>query len=103
MPNYLFIYHGGKSPESPAEVEDVMAKWGAWFEKIGSGVVDGGNPVGPSKTVASGSVIDNGGANPASGYSIISAGSIEEACEHAKGCPVHDSGGNVEVAEIVVL
>ena len=36
--------------------------------------LDGGNPVGPSKTVLAGGVVeDRGGANPASGYSLIEA------------------------------
>lgn len=103
MPNYLFVYHGGKKPESPDEIDAVMTAWGAWFQKLGDGVVDGGNPVGASKTVTPKSVADNGGANPASGYSIIKAGSIDEAVTHAKGCPVLQSGGNVEVAEIIEL
>ncbi len=28
MAKFLFVYHGGKKPENPKEVEDVMAKWG---------------------------------------------------------------------------
>lgn len=103
MPNYLFVYHGGKKPETPGEVEQVMAAWGAWFEELGDAVVDGGNPVGPSKTVTPQTIADDGGSNPASGYSIVSAGSIDEATKHAKGCPVLQSGGNVEVAEIFVM
>ena len=64
-------------------------------------VVDGGNPVGVSKTVTSKGVEDNGGPNPVSGYSIVQADTIEKACELAKGCPIHDDAdGSVEVAEI---
>lgn len=103
MPKFLFIYHGGKKPESQSEIDDVMAKWGAWFEALGGDVADHGNPVGPSKTVLSGSIVDNGGANPASGYSIVSAGGVDDAAAKAKGCPILDSGGSVEVAEIVEM
>ena len=103
MPKFLFVYHGGSKPETPEDVADVMAKWGAWFEEMGAAVVDGGNPVGLSKTVTNDGVLDHGGANPASGYSIISAGTIDDAVAKAKGCPVLESGGSVELAEIIVM
>ncbi len=98
MPKFVFAYHGGKPPESPEEGEKVMAAWGAWFETLGSAVVDGGAPVGVSKTVSASGVTDGGGANPLSGYSIVSADHIDAAVEMAKGCPILD-GGSVEVAE----
>lgn len=98
MPKYVFAYHGGKAPESPEEGAEAMAKWNAWFETMGGAVVDGGNPVGPSKTVSAQGVADNGGANPLSGYSIVQADTIDAAIEMAKGCPIMDHG-SVEVAE----
>ncbi len=100
MAKYLFIYHGGKKPSLPDEAEKTMAAWGAWFQSLGNSVIDGGNPVGQSLTVnADGSVSANGGANPASGYSLIEASSDEDAAKKAKGCPLLASGGSVEVAE----
>jgi len=100
MAKYLFVYHGGKQPGSKQEQAKVMAAWGQWFGSMGSAVVDGGNPVGKSSTVQSGgSVVSNGGANPASGYSLIEAPSLNEALTKAKGCPILAAGGTVEVAE----
>ncbi|MEO1168871.1 MAG: YciI family protein [Pseudomonadota bacterium] len=98
MPKYVFAYHGGKAPESPEEGAEVMAKWNSWFETMGDAVVDGGNPVGPSKTVSAGGVAEDGGANPLSGYSIVQADTMDAAVEMAKGCPIMDHG-SVEVAE----
>jgi len=103
MSKYLFVYHGGKKPESPKEIEEVMAKWGAWIGDMGTAAVDPGNPVGMSKTVFANKVIDDGGANPASGYGIIEAATIDAAVAHAKGCPILEVGGNVEVAEIIEM
>lgn len=103
MPKFLFVYHGGNKPETPEEVAEVMTKWNGWFETLGSAVVDGGNPVGMSKTVTSNDVLDHGGANPVSGYSIISADNAGDAAEKAKGCPVLEAGGEVELAEIVEM
>ena len=100
MAKYLFVYHGGNKPESKEEIAEVMNAWGQWFGSMGSAVVDGGNPVGQSSTVQSnGSVVDNGGANPASGYSLIEAPDLNDALAKAKGCPVLARGGSIEVAE----
>lgn len=102
MPKFILAYHGGKTPESKEEGEKVMAAWGAWFQGLGSAVVDPGNPAGMSKTVSSSGVADNGGANPLSGYSLVNADSIDAAVEMAKGCPILDVG-TVEVAEAIEM
>ncbi|MEO1029589.1 MAG: hypothetical protein AAFX02_11100 [Pseudomonadota bacterium] len=99
MAKFLFVYHGGSAPSSPEEAEATMAKWSSWLAAHASDAVDGGHPVGKSYTVSSSGVADNGGANPASGYSLFNAESLEEAIDIAKGCPILDSGGNVEVAQ----
>jgi hypothetical protein len=100
MPNYILGYHGGGMPDSPEEGEKVMKAWTSWFEKIGPNVVDGGNPVGATKTIAAnGSVSDGGGANPLTGYSVLKADSLDAAVALAKGCPILMSGGSIEVAE----
>ena len=100
MPKYVFAYHGGSIPESPAAQAEAMAAWGAWFGSLGEAVIDGGNPTGQSKTInADGSVKNGGGANPVSGYSLITATDIDAALAHAKGCPILAVGGSVEVAE----
>lgn len=100
MAKYLFVYHGGKTPESEAEHKEVMDAWGEWFASMGAAVVDGGNPVGRSSTVHSdGSVTADGGANPASGYSLIEANDDDDAIAKAGACPILAAGGSVEVAE----
>lgn len=102
MAKYLFVYHGGSDPETEAEVAEVMDAWGNWLGSMGSAVVDGGNPVGTSSTVNSdGSVTDNGGANPASGYSLIEASNLDDAVAKAKACPILAAGGSVELAEAI--
>lgn len=100
MAKYLFVYHGGKHPETDEEVKRVLDAWGQWFASMGAAVVDGGNPVGKSSTVnPDGSVADNGGSNPASGYSLVEAGDLDDALAKARGCPILEAGGTVEVAE----
>ncbi len=102
MSKYLFIYHGGKHPQTGEEMAEVLDAWGNWLGSMGAAVIDGGNPVGMSNTVnPDGSVADNGGANPASGYGIIDAADLDEALAKAKGCPILSAGGSVELAPII--
>ena len=102
MAKYVLVYHGGGGMETEEEQAAVYEAWGAWFGSLGDSVVDGGNPIGQAKTIASdGSVSDGGGSNPATGYSLINAADLDEAVTKAKGCPVLASGGSVEVAEAI--
>jgi len=103
MPKFMYIYHGGKAPESPEEGAKVMAAWNAWFEGMGAAVVDGGNPAGMSKTVSASGVAEDGGANPVSGYSLVNAADHDAAVEMAKTCPILGDGGTVEVAEAMEM
>jgi hypothetical protein len=101
MAKYVFVYHGsGKPPSDPAEIKKAMDAWGAWFGSMGAAVIDAGNPVGKSSTVKSdGSLAEGGGANPASGYSLIEASSLQDAHKKAKGCPILAGGGSIEIAQ----
>jgi hypothetical protein len=102
MAKYLFVYHstGVEHPSDPEAVKEVMDAWGAWFGSMGAAVIDGGNPVGKSSTVQpDGSLVDGGGPNPAGGYSLIEASSLEDAHQKAKGCPLLQAGGTIEIAE----
>ena len=104
MPKFMFIYHGGGRPESEEDQHKAMAAWGAFYEKMGSAVVHGGGPAGASQTVSAAGVAADGGANPVSGLTLVSADSIEAAVEMAKGCPlVIEGDGSVEVAEMIEM
>ena len=104
MPKFLFVYHGGGMPETPEAQKAAMDAWGAWYGSMGEKLVDGGAPVGKSHPVSADGVAADGGANPASGFTIVTAGSYDEACEMAKGCPmVGDGSGSVEVAEMMEM
>ena len=99
MANYLLAYMGGSMAETPEAQRKQMEAWGAWFGAMGEAVVDGGNPCGASKTVASNGSVKDGAAAGISGYSVIKANSLDEAAKLAKGCPVLAGGGSVEVYE----
>ena len=104
MPKFVFAYHGGGMPDTPEESAKLMAAWQAWMGGLGAAIVDGGAPVGMSKTVSAGGVVDNGGANPLSGYTIVEAADMDAAVSMAQGCPILDSGnGTVEVAPVMEM
>lgn len=98
MAKYLLAFHGGGMPETEEEQAEVMAAWGAWMEGIGPDLVDPGAPTGESVTVSAGGTVDGGGANPLTGYTLISAADLESAAKVAATCPIIASGGSVEVA-----
>ena len=102
MAKYLFVYHGGKNPETEAEVAEVVDAWGAWLGSMGTAVIDGGNPVGMSSTInQDGSVTDNGGSNPVSGYGLFEAPDLDDAIAKGRACPILAAGGSIEVAEAI--
>lgn len=100
---YVLVYYGGAMASTPDAQADGLKAWDAWFKDLGKAVVDGGNPfTAKVKSVSAGGTIGDGPiARIASGYSILEAGSIEEAATMATGCPVLKSGGQIAVYETV--
>lgn len=104
MPKFLFIYHGGKKPETQDQTDAAMAAWGKWMADNSAAWIDPGQPVGLSKTVSGSGVTDDGGPNPTTGYTILRADTIDAACAIAASNPlVMDGSGTVEVAEIIPI
>jgi len=101
MANYLLLYSGGSMPQTEAEQAAIMQAWGAWYNDLGSAVVDAGNPFTPAaKSISSdGSVSDGPVGSMASGYSVIAADSLDQAVQMAQGCPVLQGGAKITVYE----
>jgi hypothetical protein len=98
MAKYVLAYTGGRMADTPEAQQQAMAAWGAFLGGLGESLVDPGNPFGPSTVVGG-----NGGGSGLSGYTIISAGSLDEAAEKAQGAPVIANGGAVEVYEAIEI
>ena len=101
MATFLLLYSGGGMPEGEAETKRVMDAWGAWMGKHGDALVDAGNPFTPvAKTVRpDGSVGEGPVGAPATGYTIIKAGSLDQAVGIARECPVLQGGAQISVYE----
>lgn len=101
MAKFMFAFHGGKMPESKEEGEKVMAKWGLWMEGLGASLADPGSILGGSSIVSTSGVADNGGPDPLSGYMVVVAADKDTAIDIAKGCPILENEGRVEVAPLM--
>ena len=104
MAKYVLLYMGGNEPQTDAERASVTNAWTDWFTTLGKAIVDPGNPfMQSSKKIASNGAVSNGAAAPAqtqpTGYSILSAESLDKAAKLAQGCPHLKSGGNISVFE----
>lgn len=95
---------------SPEEMQASTKQWMDWIGGIAARnrLTDRGNRLVPAgKVIRQDGVIADGPYTEIKeciiGYSIVKAGSMEEAMELAKGCPVYAIGGNVEVREVNAL
>ena len=104
MAKYVFAYSGGSGmPESEEERAAIMAAWEGWFGRLGGSVTDPGAPFGPASTVSNGGSVSDGGSRGLTGYSIVTADDLGSANELAKGCPVLEAGGTVDVYEALEM
>jgi hypothetical protein len=114
MKDFLLVFRSdySKMPKpSPEEMQALAKKWMDWFGSIaaqnklgerGSRLVPGvGKVVKPNNLVTDGPYMEI--KESIGGYAVVKADSVEEAADLAKGCPVLNLGGNVEVREIMVL
>lgn len=105
MPTYLFSYRVPRTPlrEVLGELSEEqrasrIAAWNSWFDSMGANVIERGRPVGAAHAVGT-----CDGELRVGGYSVVSADSLDEAMQMAKGCPGVAWGGGVEVGELLDL
>jgi len=114
MKDFLFVFRTdySKMPKpSPEEMQAMAKRWMDWFGSIaaqnklkerGNRLIPGvGKVVKPNNVVTDGPYMEI--KESIGGFAIVKADSFDEAADLAKGCPVLNSGGNVEVREIMEL
>ncbi|MDC0936737.1 YciI family protein [Pirellulales bacterium] len=95
---------GACEKPSPAQMEEMFAKFNAWREKFQENIVDMGGKLGGGKVVTPDGATDGPFVEAkeiVGGYMIVSADSLEEAVEVVSESPgVAMPGTSVEVREI---
>lgn len=90
---------------SPAQMQEMYSKFGAWMTKFKDNLADPGGKLGSGKLVT----VDEAKDGPfvevkelVGGYMIVSADNIDEAIQVARECPgLVRPGSGVEVIEII--
>ena len=118
MSDFLLIYQGGDptwmETRTPEEVQRVMGEWGAWFKELetSSHLRNPGAALAPGGAVlrSNGKRIQTDQALPEvkeliGGFSVIAAGSLDEATRLAKGSPFlrNNPEGSVLVRPILQM
>ena len=108
MKEYLLLFRGGANPEdmTPEQMQTTMHNWMAWMKglrkskQLGQGhpLRDGGKSLSGLKGKNTAALTDT--AESVGGYMVIKAKGLAEATKIAKGCPIFNNGGKVELRAI---
>jgi hypothetical protein len=113
MAKFMFIFRGGgySAPGSlsPTELQEHLAKWNSWTNALlGAGRNANGEPLayppsgktlrGRDKLVTDGPYAET--KDLVSGTLVLEAASLDEAVELARGCPIFELDGSVEVRSV---
>ena len=107
---YLLLFRGGSWDRSlsPAELQNAMSEFLAWFERLSTeGTLKAGQPLMDDARIVSGKNGRNVADGPfaeskeaVGGYFLIEAASLDAAVAVAQQCPILEHGAEVEVRPI---
>lgn len=113
MSDFILLYRmnpasSGAAFATPEMAQQSMQRWLAWIRELEAQghLVEGGQPLEPGGKVVAGkakAVTDGPFAESKDligGYSIIKAKDLAQAADLAKGCPILDGDGSVEVRPV---
>lgn len=113
MTKYLYLFRGGDSRRensSPEEMQEHMQKWGAWMQGLAEkGTLVDGLPLAKEGRVLSkdGNTATDSpfaeGVEIVGGYLIVNAKDMADASEIAKGCPIFEHEGTLEIREVMSM
>lgn len=116
MDKYMMIFRNTPTSEeayaqmTPEQMQASLDQWNAWIggiaakgQLVGTDALEGGGKIvsGSKKVISDGPYVES--KELVSGYLILQAGSLEEAVENSKGCPIYDIEGSVEVRKVMVF
>ncbi len=101
MPNFMLTYLGSPQISTPEEKQEHMNEYHQWITDLGDAALSPMNPLKNVSVVGSDRNVNEGGETGMSGFTIVSASSMDQALEIAKACPFLDVGGRLEVSEMI--
>lgn len=110
MAEFLYLYRGGQRGTTAEESEQIMQKWMNWFKDLtaSGNLKDGGQPledegkvVRDQRTVTDGPFAE--AKDLVGGYTIVEADTLARAAELARGCPILERQGIVEVRPVMKM
>jgi hypothetical protein len=112
MSKFIFLFRNEPMAHravSPEQMQQMMKKWMDWKDGLEQNghIKQGGERLDPSgKVVRAGAVTDGPFVevkDSIQGFLMVEATGLEQAVELAKGCPILEGDGTVEVRGIVTL
>lgn len=104
MAKFMYLYRGSAAELTPEQGAERMKAFGAWIEKVGPALVDGGSPFGSSASIRDDGT--EGTAGDLIGYTIVEAEDLAAAKALTEGLPfLSDSDGQqaVEIFELMPM
>ena len=108
MEKFIYLFRGGLDHNaSPEAMQASMQKWNNWMQSLQkNNTMAGGEPLmetgkqltGTKKVVTDGPFIE--AKEMVGGYLVVNAKNLDEAVEIAKGCPIFETNGRVEVRQV---
>jgi hypothetical protein len=106
MAKFMLIYRNPAetaAPPSPEEMQAVLGKWNAWFQRFGGAILDGGDGLKPGgRVLMPGGIVTDGpyaeSKEVIGGYSVVQAEDHEGALAIARECPFA-ARGVIEIRE----
>lgn len=112
MKDYLLLIRGGDARMedlSEQEVAEHMEQWGKYMGNLAeSGNLAGGLPLAQDGRIVATNetkegVVSSDNGETVGGYLMLKANDYNHAVKLAKGCPVFEHNGNIEIREIMPM
>ena len=103
MSQFILTYLGGNKPSSPEEGKQQMAKYMQWLSALGDTAVSPANPFKNTHTVSPDGSVATGSKTEMSGFTVLDVESMDAALLIARDCPFLDTGGSLEVSELIQM
>jgi len=111
MSEFAFLFRGRELVGSAEQQQRTLEKWAVWMTGLKQRglITDMGLPledaakrvVGPDRMVHDGPFAEI--KDLVNGFIVVTADDVDAACEIARGCPIYEHGGGVEIRPVASM